>query len=389
MIVELHILQNFAPSCLNRDDTNSPKECEFGGYRRARISSQCIKRSIRWNGIFRELLKNHLSSRSLKFPNQVYEDLIKLNVAEPIAREIGKGLVAIAKKEAAKGEVEMETGDNKTVKDKKVKDTYELDIFKTPQMVFYTNDEVSYCANKIKILLDKGLKPMEVLKKDKKGKFENLDSFPIPHSVDIGLFGRMVTSAHFSNIDAACQVAHAISTHKVGREFDFYTAVDDLPKEDETGAGMMGDIEFNSACYYRYANIDMGQLKHNLDDDELAHKAVEAFIRAAISAIPSGKQTSFSAQNPPDFIFAVVRDSGAWSLANAFSNPVKTNGDLVADSIDALSTYWNKIYTIYGSDGIKAKPVVALRGSKFDGLDRVNNIDELVAKVNIAIAAKK
>lgn len=264
MIIELHILQNFAPSCLNRDDTNSPKECLFGGYRRARISSQCTKRAIRWNDTFREELSPYLSARSLRFPTQVYEKLLALDVDKGPAKEVCKGLQAIAKKEAQKEASAEGAGEDATKESTKSKDSYELDIFKTPQMVFYTEDEVNECAKQIKRLLDSGMKPKEVLKKDKKGKFVNLPIFPVPHSADIALFGRMVTSAHFDNIDAACQVAHAISTHKVGVEFDFYTAVDDLQPKEDTGAGMMGTVEFNSACYYRYANIDLRQLVDNL-----------------------------------------------------------------------------------------------------------------------------
>jgi CRISPR system Cascade subunit CasC len=208
-------------------------------------------------------------------------------------------------------------------------------------------------------------------------------------ATDLALFGRMLADLPKNNVNAACQVAHAISTHKVGREFDFYTAVDDLQKEDETGAGMMGDIEFNSACYYRYANIDLEQLKHNLNDDKLAFDAVEAFLRAAVAAVPTGKQTSFSAQNPPDFVFAVVRDAGTWSLANAFCHPIKTNGDLVEDSIDALVKYWGKLNKAYGTvNNVKAKPVLALKGSDFTGLTKIDTIDELVDIVANTIAGK-
>ncbi|OGO02864.1 MAG: type I-E CRISPR-associated protein Cas7/Cse4/CasC [Chloroflexi bacterium RBG_13_53_26] len=391
MIIELHMLQNFAPSCLNRDDTNSPKECEFGGYRRARISSQCIKRAIRWDGTFREVLKGHLSSRSLKFPNQVYDKLLQLGVEQNINKEIGKGLEAIAKKEASKqgGEDGKEEKDAK--RDAKNQDSYELDIFKTPQMVFYTDDEVSECANQIKALLDKGMKPAEILKKDKKGKFVNLPVFPLPHSADIGLFGRMVTSTHFDNVDAACQVAHAISTHKVGVEFDFYTAMDDLKKpEEEPGAGMMGTVEFNSACFYRYANIDCAQLKKNLGDDkELAQKTVEAFIRAAVNAIPTGKQNSFAAQNPPSFVFAVARTSGTWSLANAFASPVWVgdNGDLVQKSTDVLLDYWGKLVKVYNDKDIKVKTAFALDSLEMKGLDDAANLEGLIDRVNQAIAA--
>lgn len=390
MIVELHILQNFAPSCLNRDDTNSPKECLFGGCRRARISSQCIKRSIRWNNVFREMLQDHLSDRSVKFPTQVYEELIKIGTNIDISKEICTGLESIAKKATTKSVEEENEEDIENEEDAqqstKKDNRYELDIFKTPQMVFYTQNEVNECAIQIKQLIDKGVKTKDILKKNKKGKFINLPIFPIPKSADIALFGRMVTSSHFKDIDAACQVAHAISTHKVGVEFDFYTAVDDLQTEGETGAGMMGTIEFNSACYYRYANIDLGQLKTNLGDNELARKTVEAFIRAAKDAVPSGKQTSFSAQNPPDFVMAVVRDSGTWSLANAFAEPVKENRDLVTKSIEALVEYWNRLNKAYPTDSIKAKPILSLKDTSLDGLQRVNNFEELVAIVDKAIA---
>ena len=46
-LIELHILQSFPVSCLNRDDVGAPKTATFGGVNRARISSQCLKRAIR------------------------------------------------------------------------------------------------------------------------------------------------------------------------------------------------------------------------------------------------------------------------------------------------------------------------------------------------------
>jgi CRISPR system Cascade subunit CasC len=214
-------------------------------------------------------------------------------------------------------------------------------------------------------------------------------------AADLALFGRMLADLPDKNIDAACQVAHAISTHKVGVEFDFYTAMDDLPKENETGAGMMGTVEFNSACYYRYASIDLEQLKNNLGGDaELSKKTVEAFIRASVAAIPTGKQNSFSAQNPPDFVMAVVRDRNLWSLANAFSRPVKEDGGLMENSINALVEYWNRLTTAFPDKDIKEKnikvtPVMTLftdKEVKLNGLQKVSNFEELVAVVNKAIA---
>ena len=165
------------------------------------------------------------------------------------------------------------------------------------------------------------------------------------------------------NVDAAAQVAHAISTNKVEMEFDFYTAVDDLQESEESGAGMMGTVEFNSSCFYRYANIDTDQLVENLGGDrELAEQSIAAFVRSSVLAIPTGKQNSMAAQNQPSFVLAVVRDSGLWSLANAFVKPVwpKRDDDLITASISRLDSFWQQMAENYGESGISNKAVLAL-----------------------------
>jgi len=169
---------------------------------------------------------------------------------------------------------------------------------------------------------------------------------------DIALFGRMLAEKPELNIDAACQVAHAISTHRVSMDMDFYTAVDELSRDDESGAAMMGVTAFNSACFYRYARIDWDLLVKNLGGDmALARKTVEGFLLATLRAVPSGKQNSFAAQNPPDFVLGVARKDGeAWSLANAFEKPIKPckDGGYLAHSIEALDKYWGQLVKIYG-----------------------------------------
>jgi CRISPR system Cascade subunit CasC len=389
MKVELHLIQNFAPSCLNRDDTNTPKDCEFGGHRRARISSQCIKRAIRWDGTFRKQLEGYLSSRSLRFPDQVKQLLIKMGVDEKSANIVGKNLQDIAKSEK---KAEGKQADEK-------EDMYELDIFKTPQIVFYTSEEVKVCAQAIKSLLDQGMKPAEAVKEVKSSKSRE-DIFPRPRSADIALFGRMITSDKFADIDAACQVAHAISTNKVLMDMDFYTAVDDLQPEEEAGAGMMGITGFNSSCFYRYSLVDMEQLRENLlgepakdatpqelkEAEELALKTLGAFLRASVTAIPTGKQTSFAAQNSPDAIFAVVRDNGApVSLANAFAEPVRPTNEksLMQASVEAMDGYWGKLSKVYGENGVKARPICLVGEAELTSLkdQQVTSFEELLKRV--------
>lgn len=378
MIVELHILQNFAPSCLNRDDTNSPKECEFGGCRRARISSQCIKRSIR--EYFKEynlLEKENLSVRTLQLVRALTERLV------------GAGKNA---DDALKASIEAVKSIGLKIKNEK--DGIES---KTEYLLFIAEREIEDIAN---ILLEHWDEAQAgVLNSISK---EILSRFNGGKASDLALFGRMLANLPAKNIDAACQVAHAISTHKVGVEFDFYTALDDLKKsEEDAGAGMMGTIEFNSACYYRYANIDLRQFTGNLlgkdrgkasTDDlskayTLTRRSIEAFIRAAVNAIPTGKQNSFAAQNPPSFVFAVVRDSGTWSLANAFAHPVRAgeSGALVQRSIAALLDYWGRLVNAYGEKEIKEKAAFALEECKLGDFD-TGNLEGLLARVSNAIS---
>lgn len=368
MIVELHILQNFAPSCLNRDDTNTPKDCLFGGHRRARVSSQCIKRAIRENQEFDRVVESQGGVRTKRLAIELAKR-IKGNDDEKTVQLFAKVLDEAGMSSDKEGRTNIILFIDKIAVDELVG-------------LFRANlPALEKGSKEAKDMVVKGLTKTIA------------ERVKVP---DIALFGRMLAiepskplgKLHL-NIDAACQVAHAISTHKVGVESDFYTAVDDFQPEEKTGAGMMGDIQFNSACFYRYANIDLNQLKTNLDGDaELVKKTVEAFIRAAVAAIPSGKKNSFAPQNPPDFVCAIVRDNGEWSLANAFSKPVRDGGDLTGESIDALINYWGRLNTAYPpkEGSIKAKPAFTLTDSALTGLDNVNNIEKLVTLVNQAIA---
>jgi CRISPR system Cascade subunit CasC len=225
--------------------------------------------------------------------------------------------------------------------------------------------------------LSKGKKDIKEAARDEVGKI----LFEAVRAPDVALFGRMleVKSAtpfgkYNMGVEAACQVAHPISTHKVDMETDFYTAVDDLNPEEETGAGMMGVVGFNSACYYRYALVDRDQLARNLarkterkngrwtkdldaKDYEEANTVIRAFLEAMVYAIPTGKQNSFAAQNLPSFGLFVRRKGGVpISLANAFAKPVrptKDDDDLVGLSVGRLTKHWGDIKKVYGNQGVQ------------------------------------
>lgn len=427
MFIELHVIQNFAPSNLNRDDTGSPKDCLFGGYRRARISSQCFKRAVREmfgkGSLFTDEQKKHLADRSRLIVDKIAERLVKAEKPETESRDMAEAILNACKLVITEesqteylvflGEMEVQALTDYCINEwealqkivrspafEKVKDLREkISALSENGGTSANGDEKGAKTERGKLKKQLGEANKALIKfitKDKQAKEIHKATLRLldgGKAADLALFGRMLADLPEKNIDAASQVAHAISTHKSGVEFDFYTAVDDLQARDETGAGMLGTIEFNSACFYRYANLDLDQLRDNLRDAKLEEATTESFIRAFVEAVPTGKQHSTAPQQKPAFVLAVVREAGLWSLANAFANPVPTNrGDLLEESITRLDQHWGELASMYGTKGFKGQWFAALGVEHLDNLGKrvepaadQSMIDALVAKVFEAI----
>jgi len=348
MLIQIHILQNYAPANLNRDDTGAPKDATFGGYRRGRISSQCLKRSIRRSAIFEEVFaaQELLGVRTKSLPARLKDELEALGATKAEVDAILPRLAEIGR-ESAKGKGEEEEAKPAT------EDAGEAVAGQTKQLIFLGLDELRPMAEKLLAIYRK---MGDKWKKAKIGDITKELGSSVPRSVDIAMFGRMTTSEAFEDVQAAVQVAHAISTHALTEEFDYYTAVDDL--SGQTGAGMIGDIEFNSSTYYKYFNVHWEGLVKNLGGDrEVARRAVLALIEAAAVAQPSGKQNSFAAFNLPDLVAVEVSARNLpVSYANAFLKPVRPNSDatLMEASIDSLSTAVQKMSDVYGLQAQRA-----------------------------------
>jgi len=358
--VEVHLIQNFAPSNLNRDDTGQPKDATFGGFRRARISSQCSKRSVRQ--LWRENGTVLVGERTKHLKEKLLPRLI---TGERSDEQIGKALDTFLAQFYSK-----------------------MDGDKTSVLMFVCRHELDECVNSINTnwtALSEGKKIEGKVAKEINNRLKKAVT-----SADIALFGRMLAEQPGRNTDGSCQVAHPISTHKVDMEMDFFTAVDDLNPAEETGAGMMGVVGFNSACYYRYAMVDRDQLARNLarktdrkegkwsqaletEDYEEADKVIQAFLEAMVYAIPTGKQNSFAAQNPPSFgLFVARKDGVPISLANAFAKPVRTkhdDDDLIGLSVARLTEHWDTLNEVYGEQG-----VIATSSFNIVGEDRLNGL---------------
>lgn len=334
MMIEFHMLKNYPPVNLNRDDSGAPKTCYFGGVQRGRISSQCLKRSWRHSPAFEALGCTGIRTRYM--PQLVGDQLREAGIDDEYIEIAVKMLTGIANKEGK---------ENK-------EGSY------TTQIVFYAQEDIDRMAELVKAKIEEAGSVKE-FKKTKAKEFTALvkDAKIRPITADIALFGRMVTSDCFRDVDAAMQVAHAISTHAVNRESDYFTAVDDLLQDrDEIGAGMMGDTDFNSCCYYEYASLDVDQLRENLkyseDPDDLIRKLIPALLRAMSFTNPSGKQNTFAGQILPSLILVECKqDKIPLSYVNAFETPVSqygTNPKLVENSIQRLFEEIESMDAAYG-----------------------------------------
>ena len=350
MIFEMHIIQNFAPSNLNRDDSNTPKDCDFGGCRRARISSQCIKRSVRRHPVFIEAVKKAGGNIGIRTKR------IKKRLEEMFTRTYNKSPDESAK--VAVAVIEL--------LGLKLSDTE-----KTEYLLYLGENEVAEIANIAvadwealqKKESGKGKKEKGAVPANMKKIQANLSEVVAKsrkeaksYAADIALFGRMIADNKNMSVDATCKVAHAISTHKVDMEMDYFTAVDDLLSEEDSGSDMIGTVEFNSSCFYRYSLIDIEKLKGNLGfNDDLLEAVILAYLDSSVKAIPTGKQNSMAAQNPPGYLRVVMRNNSfPCSMANAFQKPIDASRDKSIEelSIEALNDYYDRLGKIYGKDSI-------------------------------------
>lgn len=337
MLYEIHMLKNYPPTNLNRDENGAPKTCWFGNVNRGRISSQCLKRTWRTSPIFQqEIGEENLGIRTRKLPDLVGDKLLEMGVDAKYVELVVPKISGFGTKEGT---------ENK-------KGSY------TAQVIFFGPQDIQAAADAVKGILDqcKTEKDVKALKgKDLQAAVEGAEGRAV--TLDIALFGRMVTSGAFRDVEASMQVAHAISTNKVAVESDYFTAMDDLLRgetADESGAAMIGDIDYNSSCYYIYASLDTDILKENLRDaanaDEIIAKAIPALLRTMAFTNPSGKQNSFAGHVLPSAVLVECKKTKIpTSMVNAFVEPVRGGSrDLLGNSIEKLAQEVDGVARNYG-----------------------------------------
>jgi CRISPR system Cascade subunit CasC len=340
--LQLHFLTPYAPSNLNRDDLGRPKTALFGGSQRLRVSSQSLKRAWRTSETFETELAEHIGTRTKRFG-----DLVLPILAKGLDEARAKGLASkLAEQFGA------------------VKDAG----LRTEQLAHVTPEEKRHLEKLARTLASEG---------GREPTKEELDGL-VGHArgaADVSLFGRMLAAKTEFNVEAACQVAHAISIHKVAIEDDYFTAVDDLKTDaEDAGAGHVGTQEFASAVLYHYVCVDRGLLSENLGGDEaLVQKTLRALGEACLTVSPNGKQNSFAARSRAHF--ALVEKGGGQprSLASAFLKPV-SGDDLLAEGVKALTSVREKLAKIYDdAPPSRTFDVQAGLGTKREVLDFLAN----------------
>lgn len=313
--IQLHILTSYAPSNLNRDDLGRPKTAKMGGFDRLRVSSQSLKRNWRCSEVFESSLVDNIAKRTKRFGQQVFDLMMTKGASEKNAKAWAADIAGVF------GKIK--------------KDSLEIE-----QLAHISPEEKIAAFELAATLVEEGRKPAK----------EELDLLRKNQSaVDIALFGRMLASSPRFNVEAACQVAHALSVHSVVVEDDYFTAVDDLNDgKEDSGSSHIGESGFAAALFYNYICINKSQLIENLDgNEELANKAIQALTEAAVKVSPKGKQNSFASRAYASYVMAEKGEQQPRSLSAAFLKPV-AGGDQGLDAIKALNKQAENFDKVYG-----------------------------------------
>ena len=335
--LQIHLLTAYAPCNLNRDDLGRPKTATFGNSQRLRVSSQSLKRV--WREAFKPSLDGEHGVRSKRAVIEYfYQPLLQAGVAEKDAFEWAIKLGP-------------HFGKLKVEKDDKAKDKSDVDKLKSrlknlelETLVFLGNDELASLTALVKLLASEKREP----------KAEELRALRSkPKAADIAMFGRMLADSPEFNVEAAVQVAHAITVHTVEVEDDYFTAIDDLNRADESGSSHIGESGFGAGLFYSYICVDRDLLVENLKGDvALASKAIEGLLKAACTVSPTGKQNSHASRARALYAQAELGDAQPRQLSFAYLRPLdgEYNLDLADKAIKALEDSQSKMEAVYGSD---------------------------------------
>lgn len=339
--VQLHLLTSYPPANLNRDDLGRPKTAKMGGVDRLRVSSQSLKRAWRTSDYFEQALAGHVGTRTKEMGVKIYDTLTAKGIAHKDALEWAKTIAGVFGKLKELSKTEKEKLKALTPEARKKKELTEVEI---EQLAFFDVEEKKDIFSLVDQLAARKTAPQPEELNLLRNKMR---------AVDIALFGRMLASAHKYGVEAACQVAHAISVHPVVIEDDYFTAVDDLNDgSEDAGAAHIGETGFAAGLFYSYICLNQELLLENLNGDEaLAKRAIRALTEAAVKVPPVGKQNSFASRAYASYALAEKGNQQPRSLAVAFLKPItnRESNDFGGAAVEALIRQQKNLDQVYGS----------------------------------------
>ncbi len=368
LYIDIHVIQTVPPSNLNRDDAGSPKQALYGGVRRARVSSQAWKRATR----------KHFETSAPEAPRATRT----ARVASLLTRRLGE--VSGLDHDQAERVSEALLKPLKIAPGKKNEDkTAYLLFFGRQQIERLTDHAVAHLPSDVASLTNGELE-------DLLSEVSAQDDFMAGHPLDVALFGRMVADLPALNVDASVQVAHAVSTHAVETEFDYFTAVDDEKDRaagEDAGAAMIGTTEFNSATLYRYATVAFHQLVENLGGAyEDALEGVERFLDGFVRSMPTGHQNSFAHRTLPDAVVVIARDDQPVNLVAAFEDSIRAHAGYAGASLRALAHELELVGKHWGGHPVMVASTYRLEDEKLVSLLGPSvPFDDVVAATSSAI----
>jgi len=353
MFLQIHTLTSYHASLLNRDEAGLAKRIPFGGAQRLRISSQCLKRHWREWLTGKTTLPKGLRTRHF-FSREIVPRLIEQgmdpDLTNKLVFQLAKGMLTAA------GE----------------KDAVDKDTLEMKQPVLFGKPEADFMVQLVKqaesmgnekaalAFLDDKLK---VGKKNFKALLQQAGFSDPMAGFEGALFGRFVTSDILARVDAPVHVAHAFTTHSLDTEVDFFTVVDDLAQDEETGAAHANDMELGAGIFYGYVVVDIPLLISNLlgcnptewreQDATGVRSVLKPLIQAIAQVSPGAKLGATAPYARAEFVMLETSDTQPRSMANAYLQPVIFNGKShpMRQSINAMANYLDGLEGMYGNTG--------------------------------------
>jgi CRISPR system Cascade subunit CasC len=372
-MIEVHILQSFGPSSLNHGEHGAIKDAIYGGRRRARISSQSIKRSMR--GIFEKHFPNDYARRSRYIPNVLVEKITENGKSRKFRQD--EAFLKVTLVLAAAGFVTLKEG--RTEYQLYLGNSEMNDLVKLIKDNWKSINVPNDWSSAIKSKSGKDLKALapKYIEKAISSQIEEILKNGL--NPEVLLFGRNLADIPTTNSHATLQVGHAISTHQIAEEFDFFSAVDDNLPEGEMGSSILEETEFTAACFYKYANLDNKRLLERFGNDKATtRKTIEVFLEAFALCQPKSMQTAFAHPTEIGFAAVFVHDMLPLNMVNAFLEPVPTSrGNLMDSCIQRFEQHCEKVDGIYGKYRQYEAHCVSQSPLKYFANQQVSNLEKL------------